>query len=224
MPWRSALALLAGCARQGRAAQAASRRWWASSPCEPTTVPIDVELPGRTAPLLDLRSAAAGERASCSSGCSPRARTSAPGAAALPDRCGGSTGPQVGQAQGNLAIGAGQRGDGAGSSARSAIRRPGEDPCGRPPGCRRRPRHRWPGGSHDQADQHPRSTPHASTWAITTVRAPISGTIGRSLITVGALVTRRAQTDPLATIQTLDPMFVDIQQSSSQLLALQARR
>lgn len=53
----------------------------------------------------------------------------------------------------------------------------------------------------------------------TTVRAPISGVIGRSLITVGALVSS-SQADPLATIQTLDPMFVDIQQSSGQLLAL----
>jgi len=53
----------------------------------------------------------------------------------------------------------------------------------------------------------------------TTVPAPISGRIGRSLFTVGALVTS-SQTDPLAQIQRLDPMFVDIQQSSADLLAL----
>lgn len=53
----------------------------------------------------------------------------------------------------------------------------------------------------------------------TTVPAPISGRIGRSLFTVGALVSA-TQTDPLATIQQLDPMFVDIQQSSANLLAL----
>lgn len=53
----------------------------------------------------------------------------------------------------------------------------------------------------------------------TTVPAPISGRIGRSLFTVGALVTT-SQADPLATIQQLDPIFVDIQQSSAALLAL----
>ncbi|HXH16885.1 MAG TPA: efflux RND transporter periplasmic adaptor subunit [Sphingomonas sp.] len=53
----------------------------------------------------------------------------------------------------------------------------------------------------------------------TTVPAPITGRIGRSLFTVGALVSG-TQTDPLAQIQRLDPMFVDIQQSSGDLLAL----
>lgn len=53
----------------------------------------------------------------------------------------------------------------------------------------------------------------------TTVPAPITGRIGRSLATVGALVTSN-QTDPLAQISQLDPMFVDIQQSSADMLAL----
>jgi membrane fusion protein (multidrug efflux system) len=53
----------------------------------------------------------------------------------------------------------------------------------------------------------------------TTVPAPITGRIGRSLFTVGALVTS-SQTDPLTTIQQLDPIYVDIQQSSADLLAL----
>ncbi|WP_443027239.1 efflux RND transporter periplasmic adaptor subunit [Sphingomonas sp. LR60] len=53
----------------------------------------------------------------------------------------------------------------------------------------------------------------------TTVPAPITGRIGRSLFTVGALVSA-TQADPLATIQQLDPIFVDIQQSSTNLLAL----
>ncbi|MEI5686677.1 efflux RND transporter periplasmic adaptor subunit [Sphingomonas kyungheensis] len=53
----------------------------------------------------------------------------------------------------------------------------------------------------------------------TTVPAPISGRIGRSLFTVGALVSA-SQTDPLAQIQRLDPMFVDIQQSAADMLAL----
>ncbi|MDP1028504.1 efflux RND transporter periplasmic adaptor subunit [Sphingomonas sp. KR1UV-12] len=53
----------------------------------------------------------------------------------------------------------------------------------------------------------------------TTVPAPISGRIGRSLFTVGALVSA-TQTDPLAQIQRLDPIFVDIQQSAADLLSL----
>lgn len=53
----------------------------------------------------------------------------------------------------------------------------------------------------------------------TTVPAPITGRIGRSLFTVGALVTT-SQADPLATIQQLDPIYVDIQQSSAELLRL----
>ena len=53
----------------------------------------------------------------------------------------------------------------------------------------------------------------------TTVPAPISGRIGRSLFTVGALVSS-AQADPLAQIQRLDPMFVDIQQSAADLITL----
>jgi membrane fusion protein (multidrug efflux system) len=53
----------------------------------------------------------------------------------------------------------------------------------------------------------------------TRVPAPITGRIGRSLFTTGALVTS-GQASPLTTIQRLDPIFVDIQQSSSDLLAL----
>ncbi|KPF65584.1 efflux RND transporter periplasmic adaptor subunit [Porphyrobacter sp. AAP60] len=53
----------------------------------------------------------------------------------------------------------------------------------------------------------------------TRVPAPITGRIGRSLSTVGALVTGN-QAEPLAVIQGVDPVFVDIQQSSADLLAL----
>jgi membrane fusion protein, multidrug efflux system len=53
----------------------------------------------------------------------------------------------------------------------------------------------------------------------TRVPAPISGRIGRSLFTVGALVTAN-QAEPLAVIEQLDPIFVDIQQSAGELLAL----
>ncbi len=53
----------------------------------------------------------------------------------------------------------------------------------------------------------------------TRVSAPIGGRIGRSLVTTGALVTAN-QTQALTTIFRLDPMFVDIQQSSADYLAL----
>ncbi|MES2497852.1 MAG: efflux RND transporter periplasmic adaptor subunit [Pseudomonadota bacterium] len=53
----------------------------------------------------------------------------------------------------------------------------------------------------------------------TSVPAPISGRIGRSLVTTGALVTA-GQAEALTTIQRLDPIFVDIQQSSADLIAL----
>ena len=51
----------------------------------------------------------------------------------------------------------------------------------------------------------------------TTIKAPISGSIGRSSITTGALV-KAEQDQSLATIQQLDPIYVDIAQSSSDLL------
>jgi membrane fusion protein (multidrug efflux system) len=53
----------------------------------------------------------------------------------------------------------------------------------------------------------------------TTVTAPITGRIGRSLFTVGALVSAN-QADPLAVIQKLDPIYVDMQQSAADLSAL----
>lgn len=53
----------------------------------------------------------------------------------------------------------------------------------------------------------------------TSIPAPISGRIGRSLSTVGALVTAN-QSEPLAVIQRLDPMYVDIQQSSAEMTKL----
>lgn len=53
----------------------------------------------------------------------------------------------------------------------------------------------------------------------TTLSAPISGRIGRSLVTPGALVSASQQT-PLAVIQQLDPIYVDMQQSSADLTRL----
>lgn len=51
------------------------------------------------------------------------------------------------------------------------------------------------------------------------ITAPISGQIGRSSVTQGALV-NAGQATPLATIQQLDPIYVDISQSSGELLQL----
>jgi membrane fusion protein (multidrug efflux system) len=54
----------------------------------------------------------------------------------------------------------------------------------------------------------------------TEVQAPIKGRIGRSLVTTGALVTA-GQAQPLATITRLDKVFVDLQESSIHVPALQ---
>ncbi|MCL1056504.1 efflux RND transporter periplasmic adaptor subunit [Shewanella gelidimarina] len=56
----------------------------------------------------------------------------------------------------------------------------------------------------------------------TEVRAPISGRVGKSSVTAGALVTAN-QTQTLATIQQLDPINIEITQSSAQLLRLRAK-
>ena len=52
------------------------------------------------------------------------------------------------------------------------------------------------------------------------IEAPISGRISLSNVTPGALVTAN-QADPLAVIQQIDPIYVDVTQSSVQLLRLQ---
>lgn len=53
----------------------------------------------------------------------------------------------------------------------------------------------------------------------TNVVAPISGRIGKSSVTPGALVTAN-QAGALATIQQLDPMYVDVTQSTADVLRL----
>jgi membrane fusion protein (multidrug efflux system) len=53
----------------------------------------------------------------------------------------------------------------------------------------------------------------------TKVKAPITGKIGRSLVSEGALVTAQ-QANALATIQQIDPLYVDVSQSSIELLRL----
>lgn len=55
--------------------------------------------------------------------------------------------------------------------------------------------------------------------AYTKVTSPISGRIGKSNVTEGALVTN-GQTTELATVQQLDPIYVDVTQSSSDFMRL----
>ncbi|MFK5927747.1 MAG: efflux RND transporter periplasmic adaptor subunit [Desulfuromusa sp.] len=58
--------------------------------------------------------------------------------------------------------------------------------------------------------------------AYTKITAPVSGRIGRSNITAGAIV-MAYQPLPLATIQQLDPIYVDVPQSTADLLRLKSR-
>lgn len=58
--------------------------------------------------------------------------------------------------------------------------------------------------------------------AYTRITAPISGRIGKSNVTDGAIVTAY-QPVPLATIQQFDPIYVDVPQSTSDLLRLRRR-
>lgn len=57
------------------------------------------------------------------------------------------------------------------------------------------------------------------TLGFARITAPITGRIGKSSVTQGALVTAN-QTAALATIQQLDPIYVDVSQSSSEWLQL----
>ncbi|MEO8837467.1 MAG: efflux RND transporter periplasmic adaptor subunit [Herbaspirillum sp.] len=52
-----------------------------------------------------------------------------------------------------------------------------------------------------------------------TVTAPISGRIGRALVTEGALV-GQGEATPLATVQQIDPIYVNLTQSSTEVLQL----
>jgi membrane fusion protein (multidrug efflux system) len=58
--------------------------------------------------------------------------------------------------------------------------------------------------------------------AYTSITAPISGRIGKSSVTAGALVTAN-QPAPLATIRALDPIYVDLTESSEARLRLRAQ-
>jgi membrane fusion protein (multidrug efflux system) len=58
------------------------------------------------------------------------------------------------------------------------------------------------------------------TLGYATVTAPISGRISRALVTEGALV-GQGEATPMATVQQLDPIYVTITQSSTEILKLQ---
>ena len=58
------------------------------------------------------------------------------------------------------------------------------------------------------------------TLGYATVTAPIAGRVGRALVTEGALV-GQGEATPMATVQQLDPIYVTITQSSTELLRLQ---
>jgi membrane fusion protein (multidrug efflux system) len=58
------------------------------------------------------------------------------------------------------------------------------------------------------------------TLGYATVTSPISGRISRALVTEGALV-GQGEATPMATVQTLDPIYVTITQSSAEMLKLQ---
>ncbi len=55
--------------------------------------------------------------------------------------------------------------------------------------------------------------------AYTKVTSPIDGRIGKSSVTEGALVTN-GQTDAMATVQQLDPIYVDVTESSNDFMRL----
>jgi membrane fusion protein (multidrug efflux system) len=57
------------------------------------------------------------------------------------------------------------------------------------------------------------------TLGYATVTAPISGRVGRALVTEGALV-GQGEATPMATVQQLDPIYVTITQSSTEMAQL----
>jgi len=56
----------------------------------------------------------------------------------------------------------------------------------------------------------------------TPIKAPITGRIGKSNVTVGAMVTAY-QSVPLAVVQQMNPIYVDVAQSAGDLLALERK-
>lgn len=64
---------------------------------------------------------------------------------------------------------------------------------------------------------------HQVTLDYAHITAPISGRIGKSSVTAGALVTAN-QVSPLATIQQLDPLYIDLTQSANEWLQLKRQQ
>lgn len=56
----------------------------------------------------------------------------------------------------------------------------------------------------------------------TVIRSPIDGIVDLSEVSVGALVTAN-QTDALTTVTTMDPIYVDVQESSARMLRVRKR-
>ena len=185
------------------------------------SAPLITELAGRTDRVRKLRSPPAGDRASSAAASSPKARSSSKGQPLY------QIDPSLyravaNQAQANLASAQAQRRGDARIKA-DRYKPLAADAGGRQAGLYRRRRRRAPGRRAGRSRTAPRSTPRRSTCASPRVPAPITGRIGRSLFTDGALVTA-SQTDPLTTIQRLDPIYVDIQQSSGRPAARCAAR
>ncbi|OEY67911.1 efflux RND transporter periplasmic adaptor subunit [Marinobacter sp. X15-166B] len=64
---------------------------------------------------------------------------------------------------------------------------------------------------------------HQVTLDYARITAPVSGRIGKSSVSRGALVTAN-QAAPLATIQRLDPLYIDLTQSASEWLQLKRQQ
>ena len=180
-------------------------------------VVLTTELPGRTSPVPRRRGPPPGERPHPRAGLRGGLRREG-GRAPLPDR----PGPLPGRVRPGEGVARDGRGEPPGRPLPRRAPRRGSSRSGprasrttttrprRPCRPRRasRPRRR-------------RSTAPAINLSYTPIRAPISGRTGRSSVTVGALVTAY-QPVPLATIQQLDPIYVDVVQSSAELLRLAA--
>ena len=183
---------------------------------QPTSVPLKTTLGGRTVAFEILRSPPAGQRRS-SARAFHRGRLRPRRAAALPDRSQPlprRRQPGAGQCRQRARHGRSGPGQGQPLSSRS-------------PTWKRSRKQDYTDAAGAGA-AGPRAASRKTAAALdtarinlryTTVPAPISGRIGRSLFTVGALVSAN-QTDPLAVIQRLDPIYVDIQQSAADLTAL----
>ncbi|UGQ45183.1 efflux RND transporter periplasmic adaptor subunit [Massilia endophytica] len=71
----------------------------------------------------------------------------------------------------------------------------------------------------DLANARAARTNAGLTLGYATVTSPISGRVGRALVTEGALV-GQGEATPMATVQQLDPIYVTMTQSSTELLRL----